>query len=126
MVWSISQPLFLWFLNQAKIEGEFTDQLYSLVPPDSNTPAKLPLVVEFKHDMSFFCVKDLKVKRLWKEDFDRIKPMSLFRQDHIQFQSLAPVHVNPANILKRMKFELLEPDEERTEANEPVESEAAT
>jgi len=111
-----------YFLNQAKIEGEFTESLFSLVPPDSNSPAELPVVVEFKPDMSFFCVKNLKVKRLWKEDFDRVKPLALFRQDHVQSQSLAPIHLNPANILKRMKFKYPERDEEETEANEPAES----
>jgi len=119
------------FLNQAEIEGQFTDQLYSLVPADSNTPDKLPVIVEFKPNMSFFCIKDLQVKRLWKEDFDGIRPVSFYRQDFIQFQSLAPVHFKPANILKRMRFRLPEEDKERSDANEPpggepAQSEAAT
>lgn len=114
------------FLNQAEIEGQFTDQLYSLVPADSNTPDKLPVIVEFKPNMSFFCIKDLQVKRLWKEDFDSIRPVSFYRQDFTQFQSLAPVHFRPANILKRMKFKFSEENKEPSDANEPAQSEAAT
>jgi len=113
------------FLNQAEIEGRFTDQLYSLIPPDANTPDKLPTIVEFKPNMSFFCIKDLQVRRLWKEDFDKIRPLSFYRQDFTQFQSLAPVHFKPANILKRMKFKFPEDDKERGDANEPEQSEAA-
>ena len=112
-----------YFLNQAEIEGQFTDQLYSLVPPDANTPDKLPTIVEFKPNMSFFCIKDLQVRRLWKEDFDRIRPVSFYRQDFTQSQSLAPEHFRPANILKRMKFK--EEDKERSDANEPAPPETA-
>jgi hypothetical protein len=85
-----------YFLNQAKVEGQFADQLYSLVPADSNTPDTLPTIVEFKPNMSFFCIKNLQVKRLWKEDFDMVRPVSFYRQDLTQFQSLAPIHLNPA------------------------------
>ena len=115
-----------YFLNQARIEGRFADKLYSLVPADSNTPEMLPAIVEFKPNMSFYCVKELLVKRLWKEDFDRIKPVSFYKEDVAQFQSLAPIHLNPGNILKRMKFKFAEQDEEPSEANEPTEPEAAT
>jgi len=114
------------FLNQAEIEGHFTDQLYSLIPADANTPDKLPAIVEFKPNMSFFCIKDLQVKRLWKEDFDKIRSVSFYRQDFTQFQSLAPVHFKPANILKRMRFEFAEEDKQRGDANEPAQSEAVT
>lgn len=114
------------FLNQAEIEGQFTDQLYSLVPPDANTPDKLPTIVEFKPNMSFFCIKNLQVKRLWKEDFDRIRPVSFYRQDFTQSQSLAPEHFRPANILKRMKFKFTKEEEkERSDANEPAQPETA-
>ncbi len=112
-----------YFLNQAEIEGQFTDKLYSLVPPDANTPDNLPTIVEFKPNMSFFCIKNLQVRRLWKEDFDRIRPVSFYRQDLTQSQSLAPAHFQPANILKRMKF--TEEDKEVGEANEPAQPETA-
>ena len=112
------------FLNQAEIEGRFTDQLYSLVPPDANTPDKLPAIVEFKPNMSFFCIKDLQLKRLWKEDFDKIRPVSFYREDFTQFQSLAPVHFKPVNILKRMRF-IAKGDRESGDANEPAQSETA-
>ncbi|MHC4744982.1 MAG: hypothetical protein ACYS8Z_23955, partial [Planctomycetota bacterium] len=106
------------------IEGQFTDRLYSLVPPDANTPDKLPTIVEFKPNMSYFCIKDLQVKRLWKEDYELTKPLSFYRQDFTQFQSLAPIHFNPANILKRMRFEFAEKAKESSDGNEPNQTEA--
>jgi len=112
-----------YFLNQARIEGQFTDKLYSLIPPDSNTPDTLPTVVEFKPNMSYFCIKDLQVKRLWKEDYESSKPVSFYRQDLTQFQSLAPIHFNPHNILQRMRF--AEKDQADADANEPNKPEDA-
>lgn len=113
------------FLNQAEIEGQFTDQLYSLIPPDANTPDKLPVIVEFKPNMSFFCIRNLSVKRLWKEDYNAVRSVSFYRQDFTQFQSLAPAHLKPANILKRMRFRLPEDKKEPGDANEPAQAEAA-
>lgn len=119
-------PAAQFFLNQAKLERQFIDKLYALAPPDSNTPDVLPVVMEFNPNMSFLCIKNMSVRRLWKEDFDRIKPTRFRREDLIQFQSLAPVHFNPGNILKRMKFRFAEDDEKSTDANAPPEPEAAT
>ena len=114
------------FLNQAELERQFSDKLYSLVPPDSNTPDALPVVVESEPAMSFFCIKSLLLKRLWREDFDRIKTTRLYQDDRAQVQSLAPVHFNPQNILKRMKFRVAEKFREPGDANTPTEAEAAT
>jgi hypothetical protein len=114
-----------YFLNEARVEGRFTDKLYSLVPPDANTPDKLPAIVEFKPNMSCFCIKKLQVKRLWKEDFENSKPVSFYRMDSSQYQSLAPIHLNPGNILKRMRFEFVEKEKNSPDANEPNEPEAA-
>lgn len=119
-------PAAQFLINQDELERQFTDKLYSLVPHDSNTPDVLPVVMEFKPNMSFLCIKNMSVRRLWKEDFDRIKPTRFRREELIQFQSLAPVHFNPENILKRMKFRFAEDDEKSTDANAPPEPEAAT
>jgi len=112
------------FLEQAELERQLMDKLHSLVPIDGNTPDKLPVVVEFKPNMSFFCVKDLTINRLWKEDFDRSRPVRFYRQDLTQLQSLAPVHFSPQNILKRMKFRFVEEGKKTGDANAPEEPEA--
>jgi len=117
-------PAAKFFLNQAGLEQQFTDKLYALVPSDSNTPPVLPVIMEFQPDMSFFCIKDLSVKRLWSEDFDRLKAIRLYREDRTQFQSLALVHFNPDNILKRMKFEFVEDEDEKEQADANVAAEA--
>jgi len=90
--------------DEAKIESRFLEQLYSLLPPDSNTIDSLPVVMEFKPNMSFYVIKSISVKRLEQQQYEKIKAKKLFTEDHIQSQSLAPVHFNPENILKRMNF----------------------
>lgn len=112
-------------INDNKKQAQRASELYSLVPPDSNTPSKLPVIMEFKPETSFYCLKTVLVNRLYQEDFDRLKARRLFREDHIQAQSLTAVHFNPENILKRMNFRPAREDEEekdQTEANEPAKS----
>jgi len=107
-------------VNEAKIERQFIDQLYSLVPQDSNTVDAVPLVMEFKPDMSFYCIKNISVKRLTLQEYEQIKVTRLQREDYVQSETLAAVHFNPENILKRMDFRLSEADEESSEPNTPT------
>jgi len=123
---SQGDPMALFYLNESKVNQQFVDQLYSLVPQDSDTVGTLPLVMEFKPDLSFYVIKNISVKRLFKEDFDKMKATRLFREDYIQSQSLAVIHFNPENILKRMKFKPAKSEEEPVDANKPVKSEAAS
>jgi len=119
-------PMTPFYLNESRINKKFIDQLYSLIPPDKDRAESLPVVVEFKPDMSYYVIKDLSVKRLFKEDFDNSKATRLFREDYIQSQSLAAIHFNPENILKRMNFRAAGTEEETADANSPSESEAAS
>jgi len=112
-------------LSDVKKQRRFIDQLYSLLPQDSNTVDTVPLIMEFKPDMSYYCVKNISVKRLGQEEYEGLKAMRLYREDHTQTQSLAAVYLNPENILKRMNFRLVGPDEEPEDANAPTEPEAA-
>ena len=114
------------FLNERKKHRRFVDQLYSLLPQDSNTVDTVPLIIEFKPDMSYYCLKNISVKRLAQEEYEKLKAMRLYREDHIQSQSLTVVHFNPENILKRMDFRPARQDEEPEDADAPAESEAAS
>ena len=112
------RPLF----DKAARENQLVCQLYSLIPQDSNTIDTLPLVVEFKPDMSYYCLKSISVKRLDQEQYGKIKPIQDYKEDVIESQSLAPVHFNPENILKRMNFKQVK-DEEPADINTPSEVE---
>ncbi|MCP4261798.1 MAG: hypothetical protein GY774_30505 [Planctomycetes bacterium] len=114
------------FLNGRRKQQQLIEKLYSLVPQDSNSIEDLPLVIEFKPDMSFYCIKNLSVRRLSLEDYETIKGTKLQREDYIQSESIVAVHLNPENILKRMKFKQAETDEPEEEGTDvPEESEAA-
>ena len=77
--------------------------------------------MEFKPDMTYYCIKNLTINRLSKEDYNKIKTMRLFTEDNIQSQNLSVVHFNPENILKRMNFKLVNAKESQSTA--PAESE---
>jgi len=92
------------FLNGRKNHRRFIEQLYSLLPQDSNTVDAVPLVIEFKPDMSFYCIKSISIKRITLEEYEKTKAMQIQREDYTQSESLAAVYFNPENILKRMNF----------------------
>ncbi|MFZ0033538.1 MAG: hypothetical protein WAK60_00940 [Sedimentisphaerales bacterium] len=120
---SAGNPVRRLLVDRAKKESLLIGQLYSLIPADSNTIDTLPVVMEFKPDMSYYCLKNISVKRLVQEQYDKIKTMQAYKEDFIQSQSLAPVYFNPENILKRMRFRMVEENKEPADANTPSESE---
>jgi hypothetical protein len=115
-------------VNEAKRERELLGRFYSLVPQDSNTVETLPLIMEFKPDMSYYCLKEIRIRRVVKEEYEQIKPVQVYKEEYTQFQSLAAVHYNPENILKRTNFRwaIEEEQEQAADANVPVESEEET
>ena len=126
-VQSAGRPTGHLLLNERDNYRRFIEKLYSYVPADSNTADAVPLIMEFKPDLSFYCVKNISVKRVTLEESQEIKTPLLRRENQIQSQSLAVVHFNPGNVLERMNFRPV--DEEQTEdemltedANTPVES----
>lgn len=110
-------------IKERKRESILREQIYSLIPEDSNTVENLPLVLELKPSMSYYCLKNVSVKRFYREDYQRIKAMQVYKEDFIRSQSLAPVHFNPQNILKRMNFRLLRRDDSSPDVNTPPQTE---
>ena len=123
---SAGNPARRLLVNKAEKENQLIGQLYSLIPQDSNTIDTLPLVMEFKPDMSYYCLKNISVKRLEQEQYDKIKALQDYKEDFIQSQSLAPVHFNPENILKRMNFRPVKEDKEPADINTPSESQGGS
>ncbi len=119
-------PSAAFFLNESRKSRLLMDKLYDLVPADANTAKALPAVIEFKPDMRYLAIKDISVKRLWKEDYEQAKPMQLFGDEYAQAQSLAAIHFNPENVLKRMHFKFVKSETQTTDANAPANSEAAS
>ncbi len=122
---SAGNPAAPLFLNGRKKHRLFLEKLYSLIPQDRNSVDTVPLLMEFKPDMSFYCIKNLSVQRISLQEYEKIKAMRLQREDYIQSESMVAVHFNPENILKRMNFRQAK-TEESEDANTPEESEAAS
>ena len=121
-VQNMSDPAAQFLVDASKKEGRLAGQLYSLVPQDANTVETLPLIMEFKPDMSHYIIKNISVKRVEQEQYERIKALRVYREDAIQSQSLAAVHFNPENILKRMNFRWVRDEEEETDTDASAES----
>lgn len=113
-------------INEARIESRFIDQLYSLVPQDSNTVKTLPISIEFEPHLSFYVIKNISVNRLSQQAYEKIRAIQAYRQEHIQNQSLAVIHFNPENIVKRMNFRSAEQRSEPANADTQAEPEESS
>ena len=122
---SAGNPAAPLFLSGRKKQQRFLEKLYSLVPPDSSSVDTVPLLMEFKPDMSFYCIKNLSVKRVSLQEYEKIKAVRLQAENYVQSESMVAVHFNPENILKRRNFKP-EKTEESEDADTPEESETAS
>ncbi len=113
-------------LNNVEKERRLINLLYSLVPQAEETIETLPLVLEFKPDMSYYCIKDISVRRLERGEYEEIKSMWAWKEDITQSQTLAVVHFNPENILKRMNFRPLKEEGRPGDTNTPAEARGAS
>jgi hypothetical protein len=103
-----SNPASAIYLNEARVESEFVERLYSLAPADPNAAPQKPQLMEFKPGRSFYAIKSLTPQAITLEQFQRMKGMVMGREEYGQAQSLAAVHLNPDNVLKRMNFRFAE------------------
>ena len=113
-------PAAQFLINAHKKEAQLIEQLYSLVPQDSNTVEIAPLIIEFKPDMSYYCLKKIHVNRIEQDEYEKIKAMRAYREDDIQSQSLAVIYLNPENILQRTNFRWAGQEDEAADANAPM------
>lgn len=132
---SQGNPGSTWFVNEAqkwlsvdeaKIQRQFINHLYSLVPQDSNSVVNVPQPLKFKPDMSYYCIKEIRIRRVVREEYEQIKPLKAYSQEHIQSQSLAAVHFNPENILKRAGFRWAAEVQKTQEPNAPQDTEGSS
>jgi hypothetical protein len=117
-VQSLGNPAAQLVGNERKRHSRFIDKLYSLVPQDKNILDTVPLIIEFKPDMSFYCLKSISVRRLDQEEYEKIRAGRVYKKDFIQSQSLAAVHFAPENILKRMNYRPIIESEQTTETKD--------
>jgi hypothetical protein len=97
------------------------DTLFSLVPVEQTTAPQLPVSVEIRPDHSYYCIKNLTIKRVDQSEYDKTKTLVAYRHNMLQSQSLSIVYFKPENVLKRMNFRMIEKSKPRQvgEPNEP-------
>ena len=111
-------------LARAKSERMLINELYALVPEDANTFAGPGAIVDFRPEMSYYCVKNITIHRLSETDFDRIKAVSAIEEESRDAQSLAAVLYNPENIVKRMNFSVIKEQQDEAATGSPNEPNA--
>ncbi|MHC4122196.1 MAG: hypothetical protein ACYSSI_01375 [Planctomycetota bacterium] len=99
-------------VNESKKAAMFIDKLYDLLPKEKDTLDNAPVIIEFKGDMSYYCIKELSVKHLNQDEYEMIKSFQAYKDETANFQSLATVHFNPKNIQERLRFRMVEKEED--------------
>ena len=122
---SMGNPEARMMVNEAKKRARFADKLYSLVRADANGLDEAA-VMEFEPEMSYYCLKDVSIKRVDRDEYRQTKASQIFEEDMTQSQSAAVVHFNPDNIVKRMNFMPVIPKEQERDANAPAEAKGAS
>ena len=117
MTRSEGNPMARMLVSRTKREGMLMDKLCALVPADSNTLPKPGVIVEFKPGMSYYCLENVTINRLYQETFDMTKAAEVVRDEFTDAQSLAFIHYNPKNIVKRMNYVQLQDRQESSEPN---------
>ncbi|MDH7598132.1 MAG: hypothetical protein QHH07_00655 [Sedimentisphaerales bacterium] len=102
---AMEEPMAMQTYRNMKAQKILMDRLYGLVDPDANTPANLPAVVESQASMKVYCIKDLAIRRFDLEEYAKVKGMYAYQEDFIQTQTLAVTHLDPTNMLRRMRFQ---------------------
>ena len=100
------------------------DRLYDLIGEGKNAANDINTVMEFKPAAGFYVVKDVTKTELTIEEYLKNKPYMAFEIDSAQGAALAIIHFAPENITKRMNFEPVRDEEEKTD--EETEDEAAS
>ena len=101
---AIGEPSAETLNNNNKKAAMFINQLYSLVPKDKESPDNMPLVLEFKPDMSYYCFKKLSVRHLNQDEYESVKPFEVYKNEVTNIQSLAVEYFNPLKIAERMNY----------------------
>jgi len=117
IVYAQKNPVYQLSINGLQQEKLFIDQLFSLVGPDSNSVDNLPVVMEVKPRMCCYCLKEVSVNKLDRDGYIKIKDERTYRSGILFAQSLAAVHFNPENILKRLNCRLAEPQTEKADVD---------
>lgn len=107
-------------MNTHKRDKMIIDELFSLVPDDSNTPKELPVILEVRPDLSYYCIKDLSINRITSDQYEKVKTLIAFRQNNLEGQSLSAIHFEPENILSRTNFRVITESQPPDEPNEPA------
>ena len=110
---AIGEPSAETLNNNNKKAAMFINQLYSLVPKDKETPDNMPLVLEFKPDMSYYCFKKLSVRHLNQDEYESVKPFEVYKNEVTNIQSLAVEYFNPLKIAARMNYKEKEIEKEK-------------
>ncbi len=113
------------YMNEARVESRLADRFYSLAA-DPNIASQLPKIMEFKPERSYYVVRTLSLTPLYQEQFQKVKGMVIGREEFGQSQNLGVVHLNPANILKRMNFRSADSTEGSARSKAKTESKDAS
>jgi hypothetical protein len=101
---SQGNPMARIILDRTMRDGALMDNVFALIPQDSNTLAKQGEIMEFKPGMCYYCLESATIHRLYQEVFDVTKASEDVRNEYADSQALAVSHYSPKNIVTRMKY----------------------
>ena len=86
-------------------QKQLLDKFYSLLEPDKTVATKVPMLVEYAPEMTYYVIKSMSRTAVDLATYQKMKDQIALMQDYAHGQSLGFEHFKADNIVKRMKFE---------------------
>jgi hypothetical protein len=102
---ALHNPVQQMYIKRFVIQKELIDNFYSLLEPDKTVATNVPMLVEFKPEMTYYVIKNMSRTAVDLAAYQQMKDRLAFMQDYLHGQSQGFEHFKADNIIRRMKFE---------------------
>ncbi|MBN1125052.1 MAG: hypothetical protein JXA82_08590 [Sedimentisphaerales bacterium] len=110
-------PIAASYYEETLQTGKLLERLIPLIPAGQTEAKALNKVLEFEPSRIVYAVKSVTRKPVARQDYIKAKPLASYQIDAAIADTLAVVHFNPENVLKRMEFKVVG-EEEAAKSNE--------
>jgi hypothetical protein len=110
-------PVALTQYSRNQASTQLSQQLYDLLGSDADR-LETPQLVISAQDSSVYCIKDLRIKRLTQEEYEKNRIVFFLQENFIQSQSLAVDHFRPDHVIARSRFAWDKPDKNNDRAGD--------
>ena len=101
---SLHDPVQSMYVNRYAQQKDFIDRLYSMLEPEKTVATNVPMLMEFKPNMSYYVIKSMSRNAVDANSLEEKGRLALMH-DYVNGQSLGFEYFKADNIIRRTGFE---------------------